>query len=475
MGKLWAVIRREYLERVRNKWFIIVTVFGPVFFAAIMILPAVLTVRGMRDVRVSDVRVIDATGIGLGERVAARIRALGAPGDAAPGDTTPGDTTQRATPAGDSGATPAAAPAAPAGGTRTEVTVAVVDPADLARTEEALVADVQAERLTGYLVLDTATLRTGRARYAGRNAASVGENERIEGALRRAVFGFRLEGAGLASATADSLAGFRVRLATERITDKGKSGSGLAGAIFGFILAFFLYMAIILYGQAILRGVLEEKTTRVAEVIVASVKPDILLAGKVIGVGAVGLTQFAIWIASGVFFWGERMRLMSAMGAPAAATQAAADGAAGMFAFPTIEPFTIVALLLFFLLGYTFYASLFAAVGAMVGSQEEANQAVQPVMMLLVFSIIFVQPVMTNPTGRLAEVMSVLPFSAPIIMPMRMTATPVPFLTVLASLAGVALACVAAIWVSARIYRVGLLMYGKRPTLRELARWVRQS
>ena len=430
MGKLFAVIRREYLERVRNKWFVIVTVFGPVFFAVVMILPAYLSVRGMRDAKVADVRVVDATGTGLGARVAQRIARAKA------------------------------------------VRVDTVAAADLVAAESTLVLEVMADRLTGYLILDSATVASGRARYAGRNASSVGENEQLEGAVRSALLGLRLETAGVEAAAADSITRLRVNLEAERITDSGKGGSGLGGAIFGFVIAFTLYMAIILYGQAIMRGVLEEKTTRVAEVILASVKPDILLAGKVIGVGAVGLTQFGIWIVSAVFFWSERTRLIGAIAGPAAATAGAAPSG---FVFPTIEPFTIVALLLFFLLGYTFYAALFAAVGAMVGTQEEANQAVQPVMMLLIFSIIFVQPVMTNPTGRLAEVMSMIPFSAPIIMPMRMTATPVPTLTVVASLAGVALAALAAIWLSARIYRVGLLMYGKRPTLRELLRWVRQS
>jgi ABC-2 type transport system permease protein len=457
MGKLFAVIRREYLERVRNKWFVIVTIFGPVFFAVIMIVPAYLSVRGMRDAKVADVRVVDATGAGLGARVARRIV----------------EPSSRAAAAAAAPAAPGApvTPAAPAAPPRV-VRVDTVASGDLAAAESSLVLEVQADRLTGYLILDSATIASGSARYAGRNASSVGESEVLEGAVRGALMGLRLETAGVNASAADSLTRLRVRVATERITDSGKSGSGVAGAIFGFVIAFMLYMAIILYGQAIMRGVLEEKTTRVAEVILASVKPDVLLAGKVIGVGAVGLTQFAVWIASGIFFWGERTRLIGAIAGPAAATASAAPGS---FAFPTIEPFTIVALLLFFLLGYTFYASLFAAVGAMVSTQEEANQAVQPVMMMLVFSIIFVQPVMTNPTGRLAEVMSVIPFSAPIIMPMRMTATPVPALTVMASLAGVALAALAAIWLSARIYRVGLLMYGKRPTVRELWRWVRQS
>ena len=131
--------------------------------------------------------------------------------------------------------------------------------------------------------------------------------------------------------------------------------------------------------------------------------------------------------------------------------------------------------LVFLVLAVLMYGSIFIMIGSACTTLEESQTLMQPVMMLLIFSIIFVQQVMTNPTGQLALTMSYLPFSAPIIMPMRMTATPVPPLEIVGSLAGVAVACVAAIWLSARIYRVGLLMYGKRPSLRELARWVRQA
>lgn len=441
MGKLWVVIKREYLERVRTKWFVFVTLFGPLFFATIMILPAYLSFRGMRDARVTSVRIVDATGAGLGHRVAAKL-------------VPPVSDTSAAAQRGHESLTRRM---------RDDVTVVASDA--VAEMETSLLADVVAHRLTGYLVLDSATMAGASARYAGRNAASVGEIEQIETAVRAALLEARIEAAGIDAATAESLTQVRVRLQSERITDQGKGGSGLASAIFGFGIAFLLYMSIIFYGQTILRGVLEEKTTRIAEVVMSSVSADVLLAGKVIGVGAVGLTQQLTWVVSGIFFWQMRARIFSAMGMPAMPA----------VGFPTIEPIVLVALVLFFLLGYTLYAALFAAVGAMVGSQEEANQASQPVMMLLIFSIIFVQPVMTNPTSQLANVLSLVPFSAPIIMPVRMSATQVPTLEIVGSLLGVALACVVSIWVAARIYRIGLLMYGKRPTLRELARWVRQA
>lgn len=432
MAKLWAVIKREYLERVRTVWFIVVTVLGPIFFATIMILPGYLSVKGMREARVSNLTILDATGAGLGQRVAERL------------------------------ATPQLNSASDALNLARVDTVAS---ADVAAREAEFVAAIQANELNGVLILDSATLSTGRARYFGRDAGSVGQVEAIEGATRTALVATRLASAGLNPEMSNEISRLRVNLSAEKVTDKGIEGSGLASTLFGFGIAFLLYMSIILYGQNVLRGVLEEKTTRVAEVIVSSVSPDTLLAGKVIGVGAVGLTQMLVWTSSGILFWTQRQRIFEALGVPAMPS----------LVFPSIDPLVLVALLLFFVLGYTFYSSLFAAVGAMVGTVEEAQQASQPILMLLVFSIIFVQPVMTNPTGKMAVVLSFLPWSASIIMPMRMTATPVSAMEIIASLLSVALACAAAIWISARIYRVGLLMYGKRPSIKELVRWIRQA
>jgi len=343
--------------------------------------------------------------------------------------------------------------------------VLVVEPARLVEAESAATKAVMANTRRGYLVLDSLTISSQKARYAGRNASSLNEVQLIENALRSAVLGQRLEKEGLDPKRVEALTRVKMDMSAERIDDKGRGGSGIGSAIFGFLIAFLLYMMIVLYGQNILRGVLEEKTTRVAEVIVSSVSPDVLLAGKVIGVGAVGLLQQVVWLGSGVAIYQFRERIFSAMGLPPMPN----------LPLPSVPPTLIVALVLFFILGYGLYASLFAAVGAMVSNQEDAQQAAQPVIMLLVFSIIFVQPVMLNPTSRLAEIMSWLPFSAPIIMPMRMSAISVPWYELTGTLLGLAVTCALCVWLSARIYRVGLLMYGKKPSLAELYRWIRQS
>lgn len=441
MDKLIAVIKREYLERVRTKWFVISTVLGPVFLLGVMVLPAYLTARSLSSAQASRFQVIDATGVGLGTRIAQRVQERARNG---PLRNMPGMPAMR-----DSTAAPLAS-------------VVVVGPGGVAAAESTATTAVIGKEIQGYLVVDSATITSGKARYSGRNASSIGEMDQIESGLRTALLAQRLEAAGITGPRADTLTRVRTDMAKERITSTGRGGDGTVSAIFGFIIAFLLYMMIILYGQNILRGVLEEKMTRVAEVVISSVSPETLLAGKVIGVGAVGLTQQLIWLAFGVG--------VSTYGLG----MAAATGAVNI-TLPQVTVFQMVALILYFLLGYTFYAALFAAVGAMCSSQEEATQAAQPVMMLLVASIIMVQPILTNPTGSLGTVMSLLPFSSPIVMPLVMSGTQVPGWQIGTSLAALVVACVGSIWLSARIYRVGLLMTGKRPNFRELLRWVKYA
>jgi ABC-2 type transport system permease protein len=288
--------------------------------------------------------------------------------------------------------------------------------------------------------------------------------DRLEDVVRNEVLRDRLERSGIAADNAKELALFRLRLATERITDRGRGGSGAVSAIFAFGVAFLLYMVIIFYGQAIMRGVMEEKQTRVAEVIVSSIKPDSLLAGKVLGVGAVGLTQQIVWVVTGAILIDLRAPILRALGAPTPTLQ-----------MPSISLEAAVLLFLFFLLGFAFYMALFAAVGAMVNTEQEAQQASMPVMMLVIAAVLFIQPVTFNPSGPLAQWTSIVPFTSPILMPVRLSMISVPWADIVAGLVVLVLAGGAAVWIAARIYRVGLLMYGKRPTLRELGHWIRYA
>ncbi|MEO8946717.1 MAG: ABC transporter permease, partial [Gemmatimonadaceae bacterium] len=235
------------------------------------------------------------------------------------------------------------------------------------------------------------------------------------------------------------------------------------------------YATIIIYGQNMLSGVIEEKLSRVSEIVISSVKPELLLAGKVIGVTAVALTQELVWVGGTIALVSARTMIF---GAPALA-RAQTAGAAGGFRSNDIlaallaTPWSWVALvMLFLLLGLLFYGALYAAVGATVGSEQDARQAALPVVMLVVVTAVLISPTVQNPTSHLATTMSLLPFSSPIIMPIRMAVTNVPTIQVVASVVILFASCLGAIWLAGRIYRVGLLMYGKRPTLAELRRWI---
>jgi len=184
----------------------------------------------------------------------------------------------------------------------------------------------------------------------------------------------------------------------------------------------------------------------------------------VLGVGAVGITQQIAWFVTGYLVAQVRVPILRALGADAQPMP-----------FPSVAPGVAVVLVLFFVLGYIFYSSLFAAVGAMVNNEQDAQQAAMPVIMLLITPMLFLQTLLVNPSSTTAEVLSWLPFSAPIIMPLRMVVATVSWLEVGLTLAGVLVACAGVVWVAARIYRVGLLMYGKKPSPRELLRWIRSA
>lgn len=427
MGKLGVITAREYLERVRTRWFLFSTVFGPAFFAALMILPAIIARRTKASEDVAQIVVLDATGRELGRRIAGGL-SVGMLGDTA----------------------------------RTRVQELV--PQRLAAAESLATRSVVRGELKGYLVLDSAALGGRRVRYAGRNASAEADMEMLRRVVRESIMETRLEMAGVEPARSSALVRTRLEFELERITDRGRGGSAKVSVFFALIIVVMLYMALMLYGQAVLRGVMEEKQTRVAEVVISSATPWQLLAGKVIGVGAVGLTQLAVWITSAILLLKYRAPILAKFGASSAS-----------FTAPDVTVGMGVVLLLFFIAGYVFYSSLFAAVGAMVSSEQEAQQALMPIILLLVSSFVFFQPILSEPTSGLAQTLSWLPFSAPIVMPLRMAVIPIPGWEIAVALISVAAGSYIAVWLAARIYRTGMLMYGKRPTLRELGRWLRTA
>jgi ABC-2 type transport system permease protein len=435
-SKLWAITKREYVERVRSRWFVIATVFGPLIFGALIFLPSALSHREQDPATTAlyNITVIDATTTGLGERVA---QLLGG-----------GKYANQPMPE-----------------------VRVVPEEQVAEAERNSQHDVMERRASGYLVIDSQTVAEGRAFYAGRRADADMDMFQIKDAIREGLIGLHLEQLGMSPGRIDSVTIVTPVLHTQRLGDSGPSTFNESRFALAIFVAFLLYMSIIFYGQSMLSGVIEEKTTRVAEIVVSSVSPETLLAGKVIGVSAVGLTQQIIWIVGALLILAYHMHMATPPALP--------DGATAAPSILTLITSNIsiamaLELVLFFLLGFIFFGSLYAAVGATVSNESEARQAAQPVIILLIISVIFIQPVATAPTSTMAHVLTLLPFSSPILMPLRMALTDVAPTELGASLVILLLSCIGAVWLAARIYRVGLLMYGKRPTFSELRRWMQE-
>lgn len=424
MRKVLAVIRREFFERVRTKWFLFSTILGPVFMIGTAVLPSVLATRGGKPTAIA---LVDEGAGSLAQRLQAQLSR---------------------------------------GGRFVVTRVSVATEAESAAVDS-LTRAVQAQQLEGFLSINGTTLESGSAEYRGRNVASLRDMALLESAVRQSIMVERLTRQGIDPSMVQE-AQARISLTTLRITRRGATGeTGMATFALAYIVGFVLYMAIILYGVNVMRSVLEEKQTRIIEVLVSSMKPFQLLMGKVVGVGAVGLLQFGIWAAAA---WGMvryKTRLLGLLGI--------SDQAAAAVQFPAVGTAMIAVAVGYFLLGYMLYSAMFAMVGASVNTDSEAQQAQMPVMMLLIVSIIMFPAILNEPGGRMAVWMSLIPFSAPIIMPIRWAASEVPLPELAASL-GLALGtCVLVTWVSSRIYRIGILMYGKRPSLKEMAHWARQS
>src|SRR6185369_13272795 len=222
---------------------------------------------------------------------------------------------------------------------------------------------------------------------------------------------------------------------------------------------FFIYMTVLLYGISVMRGVIEEKQSRIVEVLVSSVKPNQMMLGKVIGIGLVGLTQISVWALSALLLTTVGVSTFAARG----------------LTMPNIPVSLLIYFVVYFVLGYFLFATLYALVGSTVSSEEEAQQAQIPVTMLLVVPMMIFNMIIANPTSTASIGLSMVPFFAPTLMMMRIAVVNPPLWQILLSMLIMLATILGCVWVAARIYRVGILMYGKRPSIAELGRWLRYS
>ena len=420
MDKVLLIIKREYLARVRTKGFILGTILTPLLLASTMVIPILFMERSSE--KKYRLVVLDQTNDQpLYSRIEQLLKEKNNKEDAF------------------------------------EVVRETLKPDEIEARKKILNEDMKADKLASYVVLPEDFLSSGKMQLRARNTSDFLNNRRIEDAFNSAVMEQRMIKAGLNSTQANAInQGVRV----EFIDEKGEKESGGAKWILSSLLALILYVTIVIYGLQVMNSVIEEKQSRIIEVLLSSVKPFQLMLGKVIGIASVSLTQISVWALS--------LGLVSAV----AAAQAIAFGA---MKIPTIPISLLVFLVIYFVLGYFVYATLYAIVGSMVSSQEDGQQAQMPITILVASSMMLFPVVLTNPDSTLSIVLSLIPFFSPILMFMRITVQQPPMWQIALSIVLLLGTIIGEVWLAAKIYRVGVLMYGKRPSLPELIKWLKYT
>ncbi|MHB1022049.1 MAG: ABC transporter permease [Acidobacteriaceae bacterium] len=414
MHNIFLIARREYLERVRTKAFILSTILIPVFMIGASILPAYMATRGSSE---KEIAIVSA-------------------------DSELGSLVQQQLQANDQ---------------KTKVSADLFEP--LPGIRKRLTKEVQDKKLDGYLWLTFTGDKSAapRGEYFSRSAGDLQFVAHLQDVVHDAFVDEHMKQHGVQDAEAkDMMTPVNIDL---RQVDRGSDSNSLSTFAGAFALMLLLYMTVLVHGINVGRSIIEEKNSRVFEVLLSIIKPDEMLAGKILGVGSVGLTQIAIWIGAGVALAGSGL------------VMAATQGDISLH----LSPVLLIAFALCFILGFIFYSALAAMLGAMVNSEQEMQQLNLFVVLPLVACMVMMGYVISNPSSWLSVLMSLFPPTAPLIMYLRIAIQTPPLwqiaLSLVLMLAGVYLA----IWIASRIYRVGILMYGKRPSLPEMLRWLKYS
>lgn len=418
MRNMWLIARREYMEQIRAKTFRITTILIPVVFiviAAVMVVPSKFWGSHKTIVVV-------ANDHALAERLSEQLSA----------------------------------------DKEAKITALALSPTSAALRAE-LHTEMNRKAINGFLwVADADTSADAgkqQVTYVSRSAGDFGTEDVLEKAVNRALVESRLVERGVPASSVGALTGtVKVKTMLYR-NGKESPSSAISTLFFGEAMAFLLTFSVVMYGMNVGRSVIQEKTSRIFEVMLSTVKAGDLLAGKLIGIGAVGLTQILIWIALGAILLGSAL-LTSFM--------------AGV-AMPQVSAAEIILLCVYFVLGYALYSAFFAGLAATCDTEQELQQysPLAAVPVWLSFGM-FVY-ILGNPNSIWSVLISLFPPCAPITMAFRFTAQFPPMWQIALSLALMVVSIYIVLWLSTRIYRVGILMYGKRATLPEMLRWLRYS
>jgi ABC-2 type transport system permease protein len=431
MRNTWLIIQREYLQRVRTRSFLVLTLLAPAIVTVLMALPAKFATMGQGPQHV----VIVTSNPEFGEAI--RRQLLSAPSGDQDEDNT------------GSGASAKQKPE--------DQYVIDVD-ANATEAERANLRDkVSTRAIDGYLWLTDDAIANGKISWYSREMAGFQERSWLGESVSRVVQQRELSAKGIATAQADQILR-PIQVKPVRI-ERGleAKGSGTDRLLEIVVMVMLIYMAVLLYGISVMRSVLEEKNSRIIEVLLSSASSTELMTGKLLGVGAVGLTQILVWIV-----------MAGVVALPALAAQPNLSDL-------QISPFVMGSFAVFFLLGYLLYSTMYAAIGAITTTEQEGQQVQFLIVIPLVLSVFMLMPVIRTPDSAAVVWMSMIPFFAPILMYARIVVQTPPLwqialclVLLIATISGLTLLC-------ARIYRIGVLIYGKRATLPEIMKWLKYA
>ena len=445
MNKMFAVMKREYLQAVRKKAFIIMTLLLPFLMAGMMVLPGLMMSKGMGTKRIA---VLDGTG---------KLESAFARPNAPEEGEEKLDAKKEARKAL-SGRNRRALPS--------QMQIEYVNqPGATEATAKPYLErisrkDDAPDKLDGVFVVPAVALTDPEAKltYFSRSATDVMTQERLARLANKSLQGLRLSANGIRPEVVDDLLQDLDIEAVQLSRSGGRKTGGELNFIVAVIFGALLVLPSFVYGQETMRGIVQEKTDRVVEVLISSVSPVQLLSGKILGVAAVGLTQIGVWITM--------LAIAGGYGAAVATT-------AGVNLSQFVRPIVFVYFFVFFILAYLTYVCVYAIAGAVCNSEKEAQQFMMPIMLFMMMPWILMMPIVMNPDAPFAVAFSMSPVFGPITMFVRALVTDPPMWHMAVSIA-VSIATIAAFfWVTAKIFRVGILSYGKRPTIPELLRWIR--
>jgi len=431
MHNIFTIVKREYLERVRSRSFLVTTILIPALFAGIMFVPAKIAAMKSKPKHIAVV----TSSPQLADFVQKSL-------------TTPLISDEDE---------PASRRKAPAEDARYTVDIST-DTSEANR--EQLRQKIQSGALDAFLWMPDSSLSEKKVTLVAKQVGDFMEKGTLRMRLTRAIAKDQMAARGFTPEQADSVFQY-VKIDSIKVVAGAEKKSN-EGLIIGttLVLVMLLYGTLLFYGITVMRAVVEEKTSRVMEVLLSSVTAKELMAGKIIGVGSVGLTQVLIWMVTVGLYGG--------------ATLAALMSVTGGDTF-RLDPRMLISFGIFFLLGYALYSTLYAAVGASINTEQEGQQLQMVFAMPLIIAVAVMFPTIQNPNSTLAVVASMIPFTAPIIMYIRFALGAAPIWQMAISVAIMAVTIYLILALCSRIYRVGILMYGKRPTLPELVKWLKYA